>query len=490
VLKTKSGKTSISSVFQPRSSIFQNPRRTGHYFCPEKNIKETMATRNLSIAITAVLLFSGSMKAQDNPRKFTLRQCIEFALNNSYIVRRSNLDIREADYQKQEALAKVLPQVHASGSLDNNLAIGKVILPGEIAGQPGTTIAAEMGTKYVLDASASMEQVVFAPSLFTGIKIARNNLELQELRATMTGEELIFNVSHAYHDILNNMQELENISYTTVRQDSLHALTKRRVEENLTREVDLNRLQVNLANLRARGENIQNTIARQKRYLQILMGMSIEELVELDGSEINPAETMQAMPLQTHAELQILSKQQDILDLEIKQIKSGYLPTLSLVASGGYQFQAENLHLSKEPWFNSFLVGARLSIPVFDGFGKRGQIRQKQARLQRLYTDIQETSQNIDMNYRNARQQVEVSRESVSARNENLQLAEKVYRQTIMLYQEGLAGMTDLLETETSLREAQTAYTTELIRYKKAEIDLLKASGRLEELIYKGQFVK
>jgi outer membrane protein TolC len=112
-----------------------------------------MTTRNLSITIIAVLLFSGSMKAQDNTQKFTLQQCLDFALNNSYAVRRSNLDIREADYRKQEALADVLPQVNATGSFDNNLAIAKVVLPGEIIGQPGTSIAAELGTKYVLDAS-------------------------------------------------------------------------------------------------------------------------------------------------------------------------------------------------------------------------------------------------------------------------------------------------------------------------------------------------
>ncbi|MDR1022427.1 MAG: TolC family protein [Prevotellaceae bacterium] len=445
-----------------------------------------MTTRNLSIAIIAALLFSGSMKAQDNPQKFTLQQCLDFAVNNSYAVRRSNLDIREADYQKQEALAGVLPQVNASGSIDNNLAIAKVILPGEIVGQPGTTIAAEMGTKYVLDASARVEQVVFSSSLFTGIKIAKNSLELQKLRATMTGEELIFNVSYAYYDILNSVQELENISYMIGRQDSLYALTKRQVEESITREVDLNRLKVNLSNLRVRSENIQNAIAQQKRYLQILIGMSIEESIELDGSEINStAQAVQTPPLQSHTELEILAKQKDILDLEIRQIKSEYLPTLSFVASGGYQFQAENLRLSKEPWFNSFLIGARLSIPVFDGFGKRSQVRQKRMQLQRLDTDIQEASQNIDMSYRNAQQQLGVSRKSVSAQNENLQLAEKVYSQTLLLYQEGMAGMTDLLETETSLSEAKTTYTAELIRYKKTEIDLLKAGGRLEELITK-----
>jgi outer membrane protein TolC len=445
-----------------------------------------MTTRNLSISIIAVLLFSGSMKAQDNSQKFTLQQCLDFALNNSYTVRRSNLDIREADYRKQEALAGVLPQVNAAGSFDNNLAIGKVILPGEIVGQPGTTIAAEMGTKYVLDASARVEQVVFSPSLFTGIKIAKNSIELQKLRATMTGEELIFNVSYAYYDILNSVQELENISYIIGRQDSLYTLTKRQVEESITREVDLNRLKVNLTNLRVRSENIQNTIAQQKRYLQILMGMSIENTIEPDDSEINnTAQTVQTPPLQNHTELQVLAKQKDILDLEIRQIKNRYLPTLSFVASGGYQFQAENLRLTKEPWFNSFLIGARLSIPVFDGFGKRSQVRQKRMQLQRLDTDIREVSQNLDMNYWNAQQQLGVSRKSVSAQSENLQLAEKVYSQTLLLYQEGMAGMTDLLETESSLSEAKTTYTAELIRYKKTEIDLLKSSGRLEELMPK-----
>jgi outer membrane protein TolC len=216
------------------------------------------------------------------------------------------------------------------------------------------------------------------------------------------------------------------------------------------------------------------------------MEMSIENAIELDDSEINnTAQIVQTPPLQNRTELEILAKQKDILDLEIRQIKNGYLPTLSFVASGGYRFQAENLRLTKEPWFNSFLIGARLSVPVFDGFGKRSQVRQKQMQLQRLHTDMQEASQNIDMNYRNAQQQLTVSRKSVSAQSENLQLAEKVYSQTLLLYREGMAGMTDLLETETSLHEAKTTYAAELICCKKTEIDLLKASGRLDELITK-----
>ncbi|GHU61579.1 peptidase C25 [Bacteroidia bacterium] len=83
----------------------------------------------------------------------------------------------------------------------------------------------------------------------------------------------------------------------------------------------------------------------------------------------------------------------------------------------------------------------------------------------------------------NAKNQMEVIYELVQVQSENLKLAEKVYSQTMALYTEGLASITDLLETETSLHEVKIAYTTELIRYKKTEIDLLKASGTLKYLL-------
>jgi outer membrane protein TolC len=108
---------------------------------------------------------------------------------------------------------------------------------------------------------------------------------------------------------------------------------------------------------------------------------------------------------------------------------------------------------------------------------------QTKMRMQKLKTDIDEAEQTIRMNYENATAQLAVSRQSVKAQEENLQLAEKVYRQTTLLYAEGLASLTDLLETETSLREAQILHVAEIIRYRKTEIDLMKAGGNLDLLL-------
>ncbi|MDR2039735.1 MAG: TolC family protein [Bacteroidales bacterium] len=436
--------------------------------------------------LLALLIIGNTVMAQNSSGKITLEQCLDFAINNSYAAHRANLDVSEADYQVNEARSGVLPQINASGSFDHSLVLPTTMLPGELIGESGTQIPVQMGSKNELDFGVSVEQVIFSPTLFTGIKIARNNLELQRLRAAMTKEEVIFNVSNAYYDILNSMQKLDNINYMTSMQDSLYLLMEKRVEENVTREVDLNRIKVNLTNLQARGKNMRNIISQQKRYLQILIGIPIEDAFEVDDSEVKSMDIseFQNYPLpQNKIELDVLNKQRERLELEIRSHKMEYLPTLSAIATAGYQFQSNKLNLAREPWYNSAIVGVRLTIPIFDGLGKRSRIKQKQVQLQGLDWDIQETRQTLSANYLNAKNQLEIIYELIQVQSENLKLAEKVYSQTMALYTEGLATITDLLETETSLHEVKIAYTTELIRYKKTEIDLLKASGTLEYLL-------
>jgi outer membrane protein TolC len=445
-----------------------------------------MKTTFILLAGTAFILYANRMEAQERAQRYSLEQCLDFAVNNSYPAYRAALDIQEAAYQQQEARSGILPQVNGSGSFDNNIVLGKTMLPGEIIGEPGIQVPVEMGTKNTLDFTASLEQVLFDPSLFTGIRIAKNNYELQRLRGIMTKEEIIFDVSYAFYDILNSMQEWENIRYMIEKQDSLYLLMKERVEQNVTREVDLNRIKVNLTSLQMRGEHSKNTIAQQKRYLQILLGMPAEDSLELDDSPMKdlsaPLLPNDSPPKQT-IELTILEKQKDLLNLQIKQQQMRYLPTLSAVASAGYQFQSDKFNLWGEPWFSTVTVGVRLSVPVFDGFNKRSQLKQRQVQLQRLEWDRLETQQNIAASYRNAQEQLAVTYASALAQEANLQLAGNVYTQTMLLYKEGLASVTDLLETETSLHEAKITYTAECIRFRKAEVDLLKANGTLENLL-------
>lgn len=462
-----------------------------------------------TIQVLFVLLMTGHVIiAQNLNGKVNLQQCLDFAMNNSYEAYRANLNVSKAGYQLNEARSDVLPQINVSGRFDHGIVLTTTMLPGELIGQSGTQIPVQMGSKNELDLGVSVEQVVFSPALFMGIKLAKNNQELQKLRAAMTKEEVIFYVSNAYYDVLNSMQELDNLHYMISMQDSLYMLVKKRVEENVTREVDLNRIKINLTNLQARSKNMKNIISQQKLYLRILIGVPVENDFELDDSEIeimNISDTQDYYQIQNkipvskfignyqtspalllpieNVEIGILNKQKESLELEILRQKREYLPTLSAIATAGYQFQSNNLNLIKDPWYNSAIVGIRLTIPIFDGLGRRNRIKQKQIQLQMLDSDIRETRQTISASYLNAKNKLKIIDELLHVQSDNIRLAEKVYRQTIALYTEGLATITDIIETETSLHEVKITYTKELILYKKTEIDLLKASGRLEYLL-------
>jgi len=436
-----------------------------------------------------LLITSNCVMAQNSNVKFTLGQCLDFAINNNYSAHRANLDVIEASCQINEARSKVLPQINVSGVFDHGLALPTTMLPGELIGEVGTQIPVQMGSKNELDVGGSVEQIIFSPGLFTDIKIAKTNHELQKLRAAMTQEEVIFNVSHAFYDILNSMQELENIRYMESMQDSLYRLMENRVAENVTREVDLNRIKVSLNNLRAKSRNINNTILQQKRYLQILIGIPVEAPFEVDDSKVKDiglSELCSFSQSPNRIELDVLNKQKESVGLEIHRYKVEYMPTLSVIATAGYQFQSDRLNLTKDPWYSSAIVGVRLTIPIYDGLSRRSKIRQKQTQLQNLEWHIQETRQKLSADYMDAINQMQTTYELVRLQSENIKLAERAYMQTMALYAEGLASITDLLETETSLYEVKIAYTTELIHYKKTEIDLLKTTGMLKSLLSNG----
>lgn len=63
------------------------------------------------------------------------------------------------------------------------------------------------------------------------------------------------------------------------------------------------------------------------------------------------------------------------------------------------------------------------------------------------------------------------------------ELANKVYEQVKLQFDEGMASLTDLLNVETSLLEAENLFNQQLLRYKLAEIEILKTTGKLQSLI-------
>ncbi|MNK39512.1 Outer membrane efflux protein [compost metagenome] len=86
------------------------------------------------------------------------------------------------------------------------------------------------------------------------------------------------------------------------------------------------------------------------------------------------------------------------------------------------------------------------------------------------------------MAYENAKIQLRNSINTINAQKKNAELAREIYVSTQNNYNNGLASLTDLLDTENALTQAQNSYTQALLNYKIAEIQLIKSKGEINTL--------
>lgn len=440
-----------------------------------------------------VLLFavfqSIQLSSQNQNNGIKLNQCLNFALAKNYQLKQAKYDNAISTAKTNEVRADILPQLNASARITNNISIPVVILPGELLGKPNTTIPVEFGSTYEVGGMLELSQVIFSPTLFMGIKIAKSAEELIALKTNLTEEELIYNVSVAFYDILYNEQQLLSIESNLNTQDSLYKKTAYKVEQDLTREIDLSRIGVNVANLEVQRKQLKTVIEQQIRYFNVLLGIPWDTPLILNNSclyDINvPSELCSdSDSLSQRTELTIIQRKRDLGHLSIKSINSQYLPDISLVAAAGYLFQDEKFKLSNtNSWFDHSFIGLRISIPVLDGLRKQKQKQQAKFEICKIDEEIQFTRQLINTQLKNAKQSMLVNYESMKVQKSNLQLAEKIYKQSRLLFKEDLYNVTDLLYTEMIFHDAQVSYWSEIIKYKKAELDLLKAKGLLNTLL-------
>ena len=111
------------------------------------------------------------------------------------------------------------------------------------------------------------------------------------------------------------------------------------------------------------------------------------------------------------------------------------------------------------------------------------RIRQAQLEIDKVDQDISQLTRSTQMGLINAQTQMQTSLSAIQAQERNVALAQEVYRNTNELYKEGLSPLTELLETEVNLREAQTNLNNERLKYQLAQLTYLQAKGELKTLI-------
>ena len=435
--------------------------------------------------ILVSMVSSTSLFAQDSTEKLTLEQCVQFAIKNSHDAKIADLELEGAENQIKEIRGTGLPQVNGFATFDDNLKLPTQMLPGEFFGQEGT-IPVQFGTNYAATAGVEANQLIFSQSYFVGLQASRASKEYYKLNQLKTDEDIIYQVASNYYNALNIQEQLTIIDDNLERLTQLLKIMQVRMENDLVREVDYNRVKVNKTNLETQRKSLLTGLRSQLNMLKYLMGKPMDESMTLDNTAItsfNQDEVLlnNNLEMEERTEIKILNKQMELYQLDQKNVQSGYYPSLN--AYGRYYFQGQQNSFGdmfSEKWFSAAVIGLQLNIPIFDGLQKKYKVAQSKINQSIVSENISKTESYISLEQETASSQLINSLESLEAQEENVSLAEKVYNQTNSLYKEGVSPLTDLLDAETSLREAKTGFNTEVIKIKMAELDLIKAKGQLK----------
>jgi len=433
--------------------------------------------------IIVLFLFSCALKAnaQDN---WTLKQCIDYGLKNN----RNNAiyanEKRAADAKAKEALADYLPRVSLTSTLDDNLKLQQTVIPAGIFGPNDVKVS--LSKQYSSNATAQLDQVLYDQTLLTGLKANKYNRQQAELNIQQSQEAIIYNISTAWFQIFVYRQQLALLQENKDTYEKQIAIYRLQVSKGTALQKDQDKVTVDYNNTISQIRVAESNLQLAQNELKYEMGYPINEPLAVNTSAgvaipaALPEDSAGAFSPTARVDYRLSQINIKALQIEQARIRAEALPKLTAYARYGAVGFGNNLKESYSTLLPFSAVGLKLTIPILDFYKRNAQY--KQAEINRINAEekLKLAEGQYTMEYENNRTKLLQAQANVENDQRNITLAESVLKVTDIQFQKGITDLTDWLNTQHSLREAQNSYLSSLYNYYLAKIDLEKAAGTLK----------
>lgn len=421
------------------------------------------------------------------PQNITLKQAISYGLEHHPSVKIFNMQKAQANQMAKEQLANYLPQVNLSSSLDYNIELQKTVIPAGAFG-PGTPeqIVA-FGQKYNASLAGQVDQQLINASLITGLKANKPNIELSELSEQENNQNIIYNISAAYFQIITMNKQLELLNANKDRFEKILNVTTLQADLGVAKKVDVKQVQVNLNNVKTQIANLENNLALAKNQLKNNMGLPLNSNIsfqDFDTWTANNDVSVQATKFNYQNTFSFLKqeKQLELLDINKKSIRNGIFPVVSAYAQYGYLgfgSNLENVYNFANRDFSK--IGLKLSWSIFTGLRRDAQYRRASLDYDIAKTNLSFNEDLAGLQFQNAKLKLSNANATINLNKDNMELAKEVFENTTLQYNEGVASLAELLNAELAFREAQNNYINSMVNFFIADLDVQKSNNTLTE---------
>lgn len=437
--------------------------------------------KQLLVIFTSLCVFV-PVKAQD---VLTLEECLRLGIENNLSLESSRNEIRKGEHTLSENRAKLLPQINAVAGFNDNFNPPVSVTDGSAYGNPYNVTKT---LQYNASAGIQLQMPLYNQTVYTAVDIARTMNELNRLSYEKAREDLILQISKMYYLSQNTAEQIALIKENISRLNELSSITQAFYDNGMAMEVDVKRVNINLENQRVQYDNAQSMLTQQLNLLKYVIDYPADKEIALTPVDTENTTSVSFTGLDNNQyELQLLQSKQKLAKQQRKMIGQGYIPSLSLTGSwmySAYTDKAKNWFHSgpSNHWYNSSGIGLTLRIPIFDGLDKRAKMKKAKIEIENAKLSYENALKNMQTQYLNATNELMNSQRNFRKQKDNYLLAEDVYQVTTDRYREGIASMTEVLQDEMRMSEAQNNYINAHYNYQVTNLSLLKLTRQLETL--------
>ena len=441
-----------------------------------------------------VMMFTiGAVECIAQSDTLTLKRCIEIGIENNLTLQQKQQDIHIAEIGQSENWHKLIPVIQGYANFVHNVERATSVTDGsnlsKLLGVDAPYMVGK-GLDFQTTGGFQLSMPLYNQTLYTGIQIADKMKEISEASYEKAKEDLTVEISKLYYLAQTTAKQIELIRSNIGRMESLKSITSAFYDNDMALNVDVQRVDINLENLRTQLTNAEAMYEQQLNLLRYTLDFAPDTpilLSTLKGHmDYDDSYLLRGLSPDLY-ELQLLNMQSVVLQKQKKMINQGYLPTLSLVGATQWTAFTDKFknYFHTHPtnkWYNHTYWGVQLNLPIFDGLAKRNKSRKVAAQYTQLQTTIADTEKKLQTQYQNSLNDWHNNIRNAERQRENYRLAESVYLVTSDQYKEGVASMSDLLQDEMRMTEAQNGYISALYKYMVSELSLLKLTGQLNRL--------
>ncbi|WP_329807100.1 TolC family protein [Flavobacterium facile] len=441
-----------------------------------------------------VVLFFASVASFAQEKKWTLKECINHAIQNNISIKQSELDLQTTSITKKDAIGNFLPSLNASGSHSWNIGLNQNITTGLLQNQTTQFTSANLNAN--VDIFKGLQNV-------NQLRKANLSIIASQYQLTKMQEDVALNVANAYLQILFNKENLKVQTVQNLLDTKQYNRTVQLVDAGNVPKGDLLDIQATMASGKQRVIVAENTLMLSK--LSLAQLLQIQDFQNFDVSDEDMptmlstilSETPEALitkAKETRTDLKISNTNIEIAKKDISIAKGAYLPTLSgfygfntrasyskrvtgftLDASNPipigyvngtnqivYQPNYTSTVGNPSPVFDQFdknkgqNFGLSLNIPIFNGFAVRNNVARSKIALDRAELAKSQTELDVERSVFTAYTDTKAAKESYEAALQIEKARELAMQYAKDRYEIGMMNIFDYNQSQTAFVNAQS----------------------------------